>query len=49
VARWLKDDRDALYPQFADTSIPVTAAVSRGRRAAQPATETIAAGNDRIV
>src|SRR5438132_6350951 len=50
VARWLqKTIETLLYPQFADTSIPVTAAqFSRAGAPPKAATETIAAGNDRL-
>src|SRR5205807_1158442 len=50
VARWLqKTIETLLYPQFADASIPVTAAqFSRAGAPPKPATETVVAGNDRI-
>ena len=51
VARWLQKTIEAvLYPQFADTSLPVTRA--QFLRAGSPpgtATETVIAGTDRIV
>jgi hypothetical protein len=51
VARWLqKTIETLLYPQFADTTLPVTTAqFSRAGTPPRPATETIVAGNDRIV
>ena len=51
VARWLqKTIETLLYPQFADTTLPVTPAqFSRSGTPPKPATETIVAGNDRIV
>ena len=51
VARWLqKTIETLLYPQFADASIPVTPAqFSRAGAPPKPATETVVAGNDRIV
>src|SRR5206468_3264871 len=51
VARWLQKTIEALlYPQFADTTLPVTPAqFSRAGAPPKPATETIVAGNDRIV
>jgi len=51
VARWLqKTIETLLYPQFADTTLPITPAqFSRAGTPLKPATETIVAGNDRIV
>src|SRR5262249_20853142 len=51
VAGWLQRPFGTLLsPQFADTTLPITPAqFSRAGTPPKPATETIVAGNDRIV